>query len=72
MSSSRFLDFSKVDMTADAKLHPEPEAENFTVPQNNQGRKVKDVDDLEKGLGTGETSDFKSVENYIPPRGVPR
>lgn len=70
--ASRFLDFSKADSNADAKTAPEPETERFTQPQNNQGRRRKDVDDLQTGLGTGESSDFKSKQNFIPPRAVPR
>lgn len=68
----RFLDFSSVDTAGDAKTAPEAEQERFTQPQNNQGWKRKDVDDLDVGTGTGETSRFKSVRNVIPPRAVPR
>lgn len=70
--SHRFLDFSLSDRTSDAKTAPQPEQDRFTQSQNDQGRRRKDVDDLAVGTGTGETSDFKSVQNTIPPRGVPR
>jgi len=66
------LDFSRADTTGDAKIAPEAEHERFTQPQNNQGRRRKDVDDLDAGTGAGESSDFKSVQNVIPPRAVPR
>jgi hypothetical protein len=57
--------------------HPEdaplPEEDRYSGPTGERYvRKKKDVDDLDKGTGTVSDSDFKSVENYIPPRGVPR
>lgn len=70
--SHRFLDFSRSDKGADTPSAPAAEQDRFTQPQNDQGRKRKDVDDLDVGLGKGEPSEFKSVQNVIPPRSVPR
>lgn len=36
------------------------------------GHYVKDVSDMDKGLGTSNSSDFTTRTNVIPPRGVPR
>lgn len=58
-----------------------PEEDRWSGPMNDlsggdsgrePGRYVKDVPDLTKGTGTGGTSKFKSQQNFIPPRGVPR
>jgi hypothetical protein len=68
----RFLDFSMSDAMTDPAGVPQKEQDRFTQPQNDQGRKRKDVDDLSTGTGTGESSSFKSVQNVIPPRAVPR
>lgn len=68
----RFLDFSMSDSMSNPPTVPQKEQDRFTQPQNDQGRRRKDVDDLATGLGTGETSNFKSVQNVIPPRSVPR
>ena len=72
MTSHRFLDFSRTDKSSDAKTSPEPEQDRYTGPHNDMGRKIKDVDDLAMGTGTVETTDFKSVDNFIPPRGTSR
>lgn len=68
----RFLDFSLAHSMSDPKTVPQKEQDRFTQPQNDQGFRRKDVDDLSVGTGTGETSRFKSVKNVIPPRAVPR
>ncbi len=58
-----------------------PEEDRWSGPMNDlpggdsrtgPGHYVKDVSDLEKGTGTGGTSKFRSVQNVIPPRAVPR
>lgn len=71
-ASHRFLDFSLSDTMSDAKTYPQREQDRFTQPQNNQGWRRKDRDDLGVGTGTNDSSDFKSVQNVIPPRGTPR
>lgn len=46
------------------------------LPGGDEGREpghyIKDVPDLSKGTGVSSPSQFKSVVNTIPPRGVPR
>ena len=68
----RFLDFSMSDPMSSPAGAPQKEQDRFTQPQNDQGRRRKDVDDLDTGTGTVESSDFRSTQNVIPPRGVPR
>ena len=71
-ASHRFLDFSLADSSGDALSAPQAEQDRFTHPQNDQGRKRKDVNDLDVGTGKGESSSFKAVQNVITPRAVPR
>jgi hypothetical protein len=58
-----------------------PEEDRYSGPMNDlpggdsgrgPGHYVKDVSDFQKGTGTGNNSKFRSVQNVIPPRGVPR
>jgi hypothetical protein len=58
-----------------------PEEDRWSGPMNDQsggdsgtgpGHYVKDVSDLDKGTGTADDSEFRSVQNVIPPRAVPR
>ena len=72
MSSHRFLNFSLSDTMSDAKTAPAREQDRFTQPQNDQGWRRKDRSDIDVGTGKNDDSAFKSVQNVIPPRAVPR